>query len=873
MQRLPIHEVLPQLRAVLAASQTAVLSAPPGSGKSTIVPLELLDAPWLQGRGILLLEPRRLAARAVAARMADLLNEPLGERVGYRIRFERRVSERTRIEVVTEGILTRRLQHDPELAGVGLVIFDEFHERSLHADLALALALDVIGGLRDDLRLLVMSATLDSAAVSTLLGGAPVVSGEGRSFPVEVRYLEREPQADPLEIAEGGVRRALRETPGDLLVFLPGGGEIRALSARLTRDGGLGAEVLPLYGDLERAAQQRAILPDPDGRRRVVLATSIAETSLTIEGVTTVVDSGWSRVPAFDPESGLGRLETVRVSQAAAEQRAGRAGRLGPGFCYRLWTPVTHTRLPKRQSPEMLVADLAPLALELANWGVDEPRRLRWLDPPPAGAYAQARELLQELAALDGAGRITPEGQRMVELGLHPRLAHLLLQAEGRGQRNLAADLAALLSERDPLRRGPGLTPSCDIEERLRLLDSWRREGNEGARRAGGDPAACRRIEEASRRWRAGNQSAKTPAGCSIGGLLALAYPDRIAQRRGAEAWSYRLANGRGARLPEGDILQGSQYLVAAHLDAGHREGRIFLAAAVAPQELRELLPQRLTREESVQWDPASRAVLAVRRECLGALVLSQTPLRAADPEALRQAMLEGVRALGLGALPWDEGARELRARLEFLRRHQPEAGWPDLSDAGLLENLAEWLGPWLDGISRADHLTRLDLTAILRGWLDWPQQQALEQLAPTHFQVPSGSRKRIQYLEADPPVLAVRLQEMFGLLETPRILGGRVALRLHLLSPAQRPIQVTQDLKGFWERTYAEVKKELKGRYPKHYWPDDPWSARPPRGYGRGRIEARAGGPKAGRLSKQKAERRGRRGGAKDAEEERPWS
>lgn len=829
--QLPIQSVLPDLRAALADAPSAILAAPPGSGKTTLVPLALLDAPWLAGRKILLLEPRRIAARACAQRMAELLGEAVGQTVGYRIRFEQCLSPQTRIEVVTEGILTRRLQQDPELAGVGLVIFDEFHERSIHADLALALCLDVQAGLRDDLRLLVMSATLDSDALVRLLGSPPVVKGEGYCYPVAVHYLEREPEGRIADLVAGGVLRALEQTQGDILAFLPGTGEIRTaaelLGARLAEKG---IALCPLFGEQSREEQDHALRPYADGRRRVVLATAIAETSLTIEGVTTVVDGGWSRRPRFDPNSGLTRLETIRLSRASAEQRAGRAGRLGPGTCFRLWTEATQARLQPYTAPELLESDLAPLLLDLAQWGVTEPTTLRWLDPPPAGAAAQARELLQGLGALDGQGRITAEGQTMAGLGLHPRLSHLLLRAAQRGQGALASDLAALLAERDPMRRRPGESLPVDIEERIAGLARWRRQGAEGARASGLDIGGCRRIDQASRQWQRelGGDGRQPPgnAPLSIGALLSIAYPDRVARLRDPRLNTYTLSAGRGGRIPEGDLLGGREFLVAAHLDAGHRDGRILLAASVELNELRELHADRIEKIERVSWDDEIGAVAAVAEERLGELVLSSRRLQQPDPERVRAVLLEGIRRRGLQVLPWSDTALAWQARLRCLRDWQPEADWPDLSDAGLLASLEAWLLPWLDGMARLDHLQRLDLASILRELLPWARQQEVERLVPTHIDVPSGSHKRIDYRPGEPPVLAVRLQELFGLAETPTVCGGRVPLTLHLLSPAQRPIQITQDLKSFWSRTYPEVKKELKGRYPKHYWPDDPWNA-----------------------------------------------
>lgn len=829
---LPVREQLPALTEALASHNCVILSAPPGSGKTTLVPLELLQQPWLQGRSIIMLQPRRLAARATASYMARQLDEAVGATVGYRVRLESRVSKQTRIEVVTEGILTRRLQSDPELKGVGLVIFDEFHERSLQSDLGLAFCLDIQQALRDDLRLLLMSATLECEAVSRLLDDAPVISGSGRSYPVELHYLGHNRELSIPQQAAHGIKRALQEQTGDILVFLPGVGEIRTL-VEVLRPLAESDDILlaPLFGDLSREMQDRAILPDPAGKRRIVLATSIAETSLTIEGISSVVDSGWSRLPCFDPNSGLTRLETLRVSRAAADQRAGRAGRLAAGVCYRLWDQALQERLQPQHKAEILEADLAPLVLELARWGVTQAQQLPWLDLPPSGAFAQARELLQRLGALDGNGRITATGEAIARLPLHPRLAHMLLLAHRRGQGALACDLAALVSERDIIRRVSNGERSADIEERLKLLERWRRQGDRNARQTGVDPAACRRVDRASHQWLKllgeAPQMAHDEMAWSPGGLLAQAYPDRIAQRRSSVGSGYLLASGRGARLSEGDGLLVAPYLVAAALDAGRTEGRIFLAAVIDQQEIEQVLADQLKQVQVIDWDRCSESVFTSMERRIGMITLSSRPLPEPDPEQVCAAMLEGIRQMGIESLPWTDEARSWRSRLLSLRVWQPDAGWPDLTDATLLSQLEEWLSPYLAGITRRDHLRRLDLLAILKSSLNWQMNARLEQLAPTHIQVPSGSRKRLYYADdGSPPVLAVKLQEMFGLADTPRICNGEIAVMLHLLSPAQRPVQVTQDLKGFWQRTYQEVKKELKGRYPKHPWPDDPWTA-----------------------------------------------
>ncbi|HET9983477.1 MAG TPA: ATP-dependent helicase HrpB [Longimicrobiales bacterium] len=826
MQPLPIDDAIPELRRALRDAPGAVLEAPPGAGKTTRVPLALLDEPWLEGRKIVMLEPRRLAARAAARHMAHLLDEGVGGTVGYRVRMDTRVSARTRIEVVTEGVLTRMLQGDASLEGVGLLIFDEFHERSLHADLGLALALESRAVLREDLRILVMSATLDGESVARLLGDAPVVSSPGRSWPVETHYLARRREGHLEPAVARAVLRALERHEGDVLVFLPGAAEIRRTAERL-REAELppGTRVLPLHGNLSAEEQDRAIAPSRPGERKVVLATSIAETSLTIEGVRVVVDGGLMRVPRFSPRTGMTSLETVPVTRASADQRRGRAGRLGPGVAYRLWTEAEDRQLLAHGAPEILEADLAPLALELAAWGA-APEELRWLDPPPAAAFSQARELLRELGALDAGGAITPRGRRMAGFPTHPRLAHMLLIGKESGAGGLAAELAALLGERD-LFRGEGGPPDADVRLRVEAL----RGAAAGPSFRGFvvDRGARERVRAEAREWR---RTLQLPPGDvatdAAGLLLAAAYPDRVGQRRPGQRGRFLLRNGRGASLPESQALASADWIVAAQLEGQGRESRVFLAAPITLEELERSFGEQIEEESIVAWDDAVDAVRARRRRRLGALVLRDAPAAEAEPERVREAVLERVAREGVEALPWSDEAVRLRQRLAFLRRL--DASWPDVSTEALAATLPEWLGPYLGGVRGRADIARLDLARVLEGRLSWEQRRRLDEWAPTHLEVPSGSRIALDYSDPEAPVLAVRLQEVFGLLETPRIGGGRVPLTLHLLSPAHRPVQVTRDLASFWRSGYFDVKKDLKGRYPKHYWPDDPLTATPTR-------------------------------------------
>jgi ATP-dependent helicase HrpB len=813
---LPIEQVLAALRDALRNGGGAVLQAPPGAGKTTGVPLALLMEPWVKGRGIVMLEPRRLAARAAARRMATMLGERPGETVGYRVRHESVVGPATRIVVVTEGVLTRMLQSDPGLERFALVIFDEFHERSIHADLGLALTIHARSLLREDLRILVMSATLDGGAVSGILGGVPVVTSEGRLHPVDIRHRARrfgtrlEPQVAAV------TREALEREQGDVLVFLPGTGEIRRVAALLSD---VDADVIPLHGNLSPEQQDRAVLPSTAaGARKVVLATSIAETSLTIEGVRVVVDSGLSRVPRYSPKTGMTRLATVRVSLTSAEQRRGRAGRLGPGVCYRLWSVQEHAALPARANPEILEADLAPLALDLAAVGVPHPAELSWLDPPPPAAFARARALLGQLGAVDASGRLTRHGGAMARLALHPRLSHMVLKATELRERSLACDLAALLTERDLLRRSDGV-PEADIRTRLDLLrGTVVRTGvdREALRRARAEAALCRRAGRA--RDAEGEDS-------GVGRLLAMAYPDRVAQLRSGTTGRFLLRNGLGAFL-DPHSLSGEEYLVVCELDGRAPESRILLAAPISLEDLRELFEAAIEVEEVVAWESESRAVRSSRRERLGAIVLREVRISNPDPDRVAEALIQGVRGEGLHVLPWSEGARRTRERISFVRTLEP--GWPDVSDAALMGTLEQWLGPHIQGLSKLSDLEHVDLGAALLDRLAREQRAVLERLAPTHLVVPSGSRLPLDYRDPAQPVLAVRVQEMFGQTQTPRVGGGKVPVTLHLLSPAGRPVQVTRDLAGFWRTTYFEVRKDLKGRYPRHPWPDDPSVAEP---------------------------------------------
>lgn len=813
----PVLDIVPELKEQFNSKQIIILQAPPGAGKSTVLPLQLLPEPWLQQKKIILLEPRRLAARSVAMRMAQLLDEEVGQTVGYRVRFENKISSKTRIEVVTEGILTRMIQTDNALENVGLVIFDEFHERSLQADLALALCLQVQTLLRDDLRLLIMSATLDGEKISAILKNAPILTSLGRQYPITHRYINPDKDLRLTQNVARVIRKAMHEQTGDILVFLPGAGEIQQVQQLMEAEQISG--VVPLFGDLSFKKQQEAIQPHPQGMRKIVLATSIAETSLTIEGITTVVDSGYARVPRFDPRSGLTRLETVRVTRDSADQRAGRAARLGPGVCYRLWPEAIHHTLQPMRQPEILEADLASLVLELVNWGTDL-QDLTWITPPPTGAVSQAREMLHNLEALE-ENKITVRGKEMLRLPTHPRIAHMLLSGT-EVLLSLATDIAALLEERDPLPKDSG----ADLSLRVEVLRKWR-----AGERVNADRNVLERIERLASNWRSifkltMDNSIRPDS--EVGRLIAEAYPERIARLQDKQNGRYKLANGRVVKLPEHDALARERWLAVAHLDAGTNEGKIFLAAPLDETDLNH----RAHEVETVMWDAGRGMVIALIEKKVGNTVLSSKPLLPI-PDAKRiRALLAALPEEGLKLLGWDEVHTEWQNRVMCLRAWRPEEGWPDVTTENLLATAETWLTPYLNTITKRSELQKLDLLNLLTGLLPWDLQPKLDKFAPVKVQVPSGSHIRLAYsADARAPVMEVRLQEMFGLLETPAVNEGRTKILLHLLSPGYKPVQVTQDLKSFWQTTYHEVRKELRMRYPKHHWPENPWTAEAVRG------------------------------------------
>ncbi|MDD5065950.1 MAG: ATP-dependent helicase HrpB [bacterium] len=824
LKGLPVAEVADELLKALGRSNCAVLQAPPGAGKTTALPLCFLNAEWLKGRKIIMLEPRRIAARSAAGRLAWHLREQVAGTIGFRTRLETKVSRETRLEVVTEAILTRIIQNDPGLEEYGMVIFDEFHERSIPSDLGLAFTLDSQRTIRNDLRILIMSATIEAEAISRKLH-APVFISRGRSYPVEILYS---PVPEKTRLEDHLVRQilsGLSRYQASMLVFLPGSNEIKRCAALLEQQMNRpDTEVFPLYGDLPADRQDAAIQPALPGKRKIVLATSIAETSLTIDGVNIVIDSGLSRIPRYDPSSGFTRLETVPVTQDSAGQRSGRAGRTGPGICIRLWEQSVQSTLLISRIPEILSSDLSNLWLELAGWGAKDPAELFWLDQPLSSAISEAQELLLELEALDKKGGITEHGKKMLSFHSHPRLSHMMIKAKETGLARLACILASILNEQDIFRFGDK-TRNSDISLRLDILL--------GTRSAAADShidwSGCRRVMDQAQRWQ---EMLGTASGGrekwnddDIGPVLAFAYPDRIGMRRLESKRHYLLSNGRGAFFQEKDPFLLTEYIVAANLDGKGADARILLAGHLDPKKLNEYFKDEIGTVSFIQWDERTESVLAKKQVKLFQLVLEESTLHEPDQELVKKAVIKGIQSLGADVLPWEKGTRAWQDRVLFL--HGLENGkWPDVSDESLLASLANWLGPYLTGIRRRQDFRNIRLRDALASMLDHRQKQELEKSAPETIQVPSHSRIRLDYSDHKKPALAVRIQEVFGLKATPKVANGRVAVVMHLLSPANRPIQVTQDLESFWKNTYSQVRKELRGEYPKHYWPEDPSQA-----------------------------------------------
>ena len=866
MADLPINKILSDLVHTLESHSSVVIQAPPGAGKTTRVPPALLAAPWLGKKHIIMLEPRRVAARAASRHMATLLGEKVGKTVGYQVRMDRKVSRATRIQVVTEGILTARLQSDPGLEGVGVVVFDEFHERHINTDLGLALCLEIQEALREDLKIVVMSATLDAGPVATLLGNAPVLSCQGRTWPVETRYV------DPLSLGGVPVRNrlhpgqedraleqacawaileALDHEQGDVLVFLPGMKEIRRMEAQLKEKMAHAPHktvaVLPLHGSLPPRDQDRAIVKDPGGRRKVVLATAIAETSITMEGVTTVVDTGRMRVARFYPGRGMDRLETLTAPRAAVDQRRGRAGRMGPGVCYRLWARQSHGQRIAFPLPEIMHSDLADTALQLALWGTRNPEELKWLDPPPEGAFNQAISLLQRLGAVDEQGAVTPHGRTMAAVGVHPRLGHMIIKGRAMGLGCEACYLAALLVERDIFSFSAG-NRETDMGLRLAALGGMGTCTAAGTGRGSAmsvHSGAMDRVRATARMLaRKLGISLTKPDTSRTGQLLSFAFPERVAMARPGQRGFFLMASGTGIRVRPEDPLAGEAFIVAAHLDGQGHNALLRLGAAYGRHWIETDFDKDITETEKVAWDPRTRSVSARREKSYGALLLTTTRLDPVDAHLQARAMAAAVQQEGLDLLPWTRALRSWQARACFLRNTGVHPDFPPMDDVSLIQTVETWLLPFLMGIASAGALKKLDLSSALKSRLTWEQQRALEQDAPTHLTVPSGSRIPLKYPGAgmggvgasgappaddqNGPILAVRLQEMFGCTDTPTVARGRVTVMLHLLSPAGRPVQITRDLAGFWKKTYNDVKKDLMGRYPRHYWPEDPLQARP---------------------------------------------
>ncbi|MEP2275536.1 MAG: ATP-dependent helicase HrpB [Reichenbachiella sp.] len=810
---LPITESVEEIRNNFTEHNTQIVNAPPGAGKSTLLPLTFLGQDWLNGQKILMLEPRRLAARTVAIRMAELLGEKVGQRVGYRIRFENKVSDQTQIEVLTEGILTRMIHSDNSLERVGVVIFDEFHERSIHADVALALCREAQQVLRPDLKILIMSATLDMPQLSSMLQ-CPVVKSEGRQYPVDIKYVGDTDMTLLPELTARVIKQAVKENEGDVLAFFPGQGEIRKCE-EILRSRLKGFAIHPLYGQLPHGKQMAAIMPDRNGKRKVVLATSIAETSLTIEGIKIVVDTGFGRTSKFDPKSGLSRLHTIQISKDSADQRAGRAGRLSAGACYRMWSKATQDRLELHASPEILEVDLSALALDLAKWGILDPNQLTWLTPPPSGTMQRAQASLHELHALNN-GKITSHGERMHSLPCHPRIAHMLIEAEDQVLLPLATDIAALIEERDPL----GPESGIDINERIIVLRRLR-----GESRLSRKFSRIEKIAESYRRMFQMAEVDNSPVDpYETGLLLAQAYPERIAFARPGNNAQFKLSNGKIAMAGHRDDLAHESWLAIAHMDARDGMGKIFMASPLNPKDLAPMVKSM----EVIKWDTKDGGLIANKELRIGSIVLQSVPLPDPDPEHLEQAICDAVKSEGQHLLNWDKEVIQWQNRILSLRRWSPQANWPDVSQAYLLSTNEEWLKPYLNKIKKPEDLKKIDLKEVLHYHLPIEQQGLLDQLAPEKVEVPSGSNIKIEYFQdGAPPVLAVRLQELFGLLETPKVNNGTTSLLMHLLSPGFKPVQVTSDLKSFWSDAYFEVRKELKRRYPKHAWPENPLEAK----------------------------------------------
>lgn len=827
--QLPIDEVLPRLDTLLAQESNVVLVAEPGAGKTTRVPLYLLNSSWLQAKKIIMLEPRRLAARSAVSFMANTRGEKIGETLGFRVRGESRVGPRTRVEVVTEGILTRIIQSQPELEGVGLIIFDEFHERSLNADLALALCLEIQRSIRPDLKILVMSATLEAQAVADLIGSASILKCPGRQFPVEIKYLSQKSDLSLDRLVSECIRRALRESEGDILVFLPGRGEISWISKRLDeKTMPIPVQVMALFSDLNSAQQDLVLRSKDSDKRKIILATSIAETSLTIDGVKVVIDSGLMRVPRFDPRRGMSGLETVAVSQASAEQRMGRAGRQSTGTCYRLWTENQHKELPRFNDPEILQADLSVLALELSLWGQGNFKEFSFLTPPPLRTYQQAQALLQSLGALDELNRITNHGRELSKLGVHPRIGHMLLRAESLGLSALACDVAALLEEKSVL---SDRAADLEISSRWYALDRYRKDRKELAE----GRAALSRVDKEAERLRnviglKNIHLASLKDLESVGVLAALAYPDRIAKRREESGSRYLLRNGSGVSLPEPCLLSRFEFLAVAHLDGNSEQGKIFLCEPIDISEIREYFAADIMQKVETSWDNTAQAIRARKRENLDSIVLSEQIAPPSKQEIL-PVMLEAIKHMGSSSLNWSLEAKSLVSRSLWLKSlGLVDSSWPDFSEQSLMDTLDLWLAPYLSDVSSRDDLQKIDLYSILLARLSWQQRKDLDQFAPTYWDLPTGTKARIDYESPLKPLLSVRLQEMLGQSKTPLIGNGTIAVTIELLSPAKRSLQVTKDLESFWKNSYQDVRKEMQGRYPKHFWPTDPINAVPTR-------------------------------------------